>query len=124
VLTTSRIGQTARRSSSSSRFRSWISLIVSGVAPLEHLGLHVLQAVAEVFEEREARVDDGVEQGVHQEAGVVRPEARVRRLQPLPHAVPHVAGALLEREHRGVAEEDADLLAAQVVFGQLQHLQL
>ena len=79
LLTTSRIGHTARRNSSSSRLRCG-SPGSRRRGLLEHQLLELLEPVAVVLEDREAVVDDGVDQRVDEEARVVRPQPRARRL--------------------------------------------
>ena len=110
---TSRIGHSARRTRSSSRFTRWISWMVSGRRVLEDPVLQLLEAVAEQLQDREGLVHDRVDQRVREEARVVASQQRARRPDPLADRVPHVARGLLEGQHRPVADEDADLLRVQ-----------
>ena len=87
---------------------------------LEDAVLELLQAVAEVLQDRERLVHDRVDQRVGEEARVVPPQLRARRPDPLADRVPHVARGLLEGQHRLVADEDADLLGVELALAQLQ----
>jgi hypothetical protein len=79
-------------------------------AALDDLLLQELHAVAELLQEGVDVVHHGVDQGVEEEVGTVRPDPAAARPKPLPHQVPAVAGSLLEREDPAVAHEEADLL--------------
>ena len=87
---------------------------------LEDAVLQLLEAVAELLQDREGLVHDRVDQRVRQEARVVASQLRPRRPDALPDRVPDVTGGLLEREHRLVPDEDADLLGVELAVAQLQ----
>ena len=82
---------------------------------------HFLEPVAVVFEHGKAVIDDGIEQGVQEEARVVAQKLRARRVQAATHRVEHVAGLLLERQQRLVADEEADLLEVELAVDELNH---
>ena len=87
---------------------------------LEDAVLELLEAVAELLQDREGLVHDRVDQRVREEARVVAPQLRPRGPDALPDRVPDVAGGLLEGEHRPVPDEDADLLGVELAVAQLQ----
>ena len=87
---------------------------------LEDEDFEFLGTVAKVFENREAAVDVGIQQRIHQEAGVVVAQARAFGFEALANGIPHVAGGLLEGQDGFVTQENRNLLALQAFILQLQ----
>jgi Potassium-transporting ATPase A subunit len=80
---------------------------------LKQLLVQLRQPIGYLFEQRVVAVDDPVEQGVEQEAGVAVPKARFRVADALPDRLEILPVHVLECEQRRTPEEQADLVAVE-----------
>ena len=120
LCSTSRIGHIARRTRSSSRFTRWISWMVSWPGCWRTRSSSSSRRSPNCSRIGKASSTTASISEYARKLASCASQLRPRRPDALPDRVPHVAGGLLEGEHRLVPDEDADLLGVELAVAQLQ----
>ena len=96
-----------------------------GMECVQRGGVEQVDAVLDLFEDREVVIHDRIDEGVGEKVRLVFPDLRACAVDPLPDGIEHVARLLLKSDEPAGAKHDAQLLVADfaVLLVEFEHLE-